>query len=229
MNAASSDKASGFMRHRRARLAAELPGLGWLAAETCTSPALSPDGTTLAVVSDRDGTPRVWLIPLAQPGPPVRLDTGEDYVRMVSWSPDGEWLCLAAAPGGGERFLVQALRPDGSDARVVAGTPAGVASISCWQPGGHTVGLAQSSASDPATLDAYAVDVCSGRRRYLASGIAATVCTFSHDGRYAVVRLGARGMRRLLLVDTRTARRVELLGADATIADARISPESRMI
>ncbi|HZE01293.1 MAG TPA: prolyl oligopeptidase family serine peptidase [Pseudonocardiaceae bacterium] len=229
MNPASSDEAGGFMRHRRARLAAELPGLGWLAAETCTSPALSPDGNTLAVVSDRDGTPRVWLIPLAQPGPPVRLDTGEDYVRMVSWSPDGEWLCLTAAPGGGERFLVRALRPDGCEARVVAGTPAGVASISCWQPGGHIVGLAQSSASHPAMLDAYAVDICSGRRRYLASGPAATVCTFSHDGRYAVVRLGARGMRRLLLVDTRTAQRVELLGADATIADARFAPDSRMI
>ncbi|MGH3782414.1 MAG: S9 family peptidase [Pseudonocardiaceae bacterium] len=229
MNAASSGETSGVARRRRDRLASDLPGLNWLTAETCTSPALSPDGNALAVVSDRDGAPRVWLIPLAQPGPPVRLDTGEGYARMVSWSPDGEWLCLTAAPGGGERTLVQALHPDGSDARVVAGTPAGMASITCWQPGGHTVGLAQSSPSDPGTIDAYAVDVCSGRRRYLASGPAATVCAFSHDGRYAVVRVGARGQRRLLLVDTRTARRVELLGADATIADARFAPDSQTI
>lgn len=229
MNAASFDGAGGFARRRRARLVAELPGLGWLAAETCTSPALSPDGNTLAVVSDRDGTPRVWLIPLAQSGPAVRLDTGEDYVRMVSWSPDGEWLCLTAAPCGGERFLVRALHPDGSDARVVAGTPTGVASISCWQPGGHTVGLAESSVTDPATLDAYAVDVCSGRRRYLASGPAARVCAFSHDGRYAVVRLGARGLRRLLLVDTRTGTSANLLSADATVADARFARDDRMI
>jgi dipeptidyl aminopeptidase/acylaminoacyl peptidase len=229
VNAASFEEVSGFARHRRVRLAAESPGPDWLAAETCTSPALSPDAHTLAVVSDRDGTPGVWLIPLDQPGPPVRLDTGEDYVRMVSWSPDGEWLCLTTAPGGGERTVVRALHPNGADARIVAGHPAGVASISCWQPGGHIVGLAQSSVADPATLDAYAVDVCSGRQRYLASGPAATVCTFSHDGRYAVVRLGARGMRRLLLVDTRTARRVELLGADATIADARFAPDNRMI
>ncbi len=235
MNAASSEEASGFARRRRARLAAELPGIDWLAAETCTSPVLSPDGTTLAVVSDRDGTPQVWLSPLAQfgpmtqPGPPVRLDTGEDYVRVVSWSPDGEWLCLTTAPGGGERTRVRALHPDGSGARVVTGTPAGVASISCWQPGGHIVGLAESSATDPATLHAYAVEVCSGRRRYLASGPAATVCSFSHDGRYAVVRLGARGARRLLLVDTRTGSSAELLGADATVADARFAPDDRVI
>jgi dipeptidyl aminopeptidase/acylaminoacyl peptidase len=229
MNAASFEEDSGFARHRRARLAAELPGLDWLAAETCTSPALAPDGNTLAVVSDRDGTPRVWLIPLDQPGPPVRLDTGEDYVRMVSWSPDGEWLCLTTAPGGGERTVVRALHPDSSDARIVAGSLAGVASISCWQPGGHIVGLAQSSVADPAMLDAYALDVCSGRRRYLASGPAATVCTFSHDGRYAVLRLGARGARRLLLVDTRSGGSAELLGADATVADARFAPDSRMI
>lgn len=181
------------------------------------------------MVSDRDGTPRVWLSPVTQPGPPVRLDTGEDYVREVSWSPDGEWLCLTTAPGGGERTVVRALRPDGSDARVLAGTPAGMASIGRWQPGGHIVGLAESSATDPATLDVYAVDVCSGRRHHLASGPAARVCTFSHDGRYTVVRLGSRGSRRLLLVDTRTGSSVELLGADATVADARFAPDSRTI
>ncbi|HSL07526.1 MAG TPA: prolyl oligopeptidase family serine peptidase [Pseudonocardiaceae bacterium] len=229
MNAARSEEASGFAPRRRARLAAELTGLDWLAAETCTSPTLSPGGSTLAVVSDRDGTPRVWLSSLVPPGPPVRLDTGEDYVRAVSWSPDGEWLCLTTAPGGGERTLVCALRPDGSDARVIAGTPAGVASIGCWQPGGHIVGLAESSVTDPARLTAYTVDVCSGRRHQLASGVAATVCTFSHDGRYAVVRLGPRGARRLLLVDTRTGSSAELLGADATVADARFAPDDRVI
>ncbi|MGB8199798.1 MAG: hypothetical protein WCF33_08915, partial [Pseudonocardiaceae bacterium] len=126
----------------------------WLVAETCTSPALSPDGSTLAVVSDRDGTPGVWLSPLTRasplvyPGRPVRLDTGEDYVRVVSWSPDGKWLCLTSSPGGGERTLVRALRPDGSAARVVGGTPTGVASIGRWQPGGHTVGLAETNVTD---------------------------------------------------------------------------------
>jgi dipeptidyl aminopeptidase/acylaminoacyl peptidase len=203
--------------------------LDWLAAETCTSPALSPDGSTLAVVSDRDGTPRVWLSPVVEAGPPVPLDTGDDYVRMVSWSPDGEWLCMMTAPRGGERTVVRAVRPDGSDARVVAGGPAGMASFGPWQPGGHVVGLAESTTADPTVLAAYAVDVCSGRRRRLASGPAATVCTFSHDGRYAVVRVGARGARRLLLVDTRTRRRAELLGADATVADARFAPDSQTI
>ncbi|HEY6422172.1 MAG TPA: prolyl oligopeptidase family serine peptidase [Pseudonocardiaceae bacterium] len=234
MNPASSEQVGGFPP-RRAQHAAELPGLDWLAAETCTSPALSPDGSTLAVVSDRDGWPRVWLSPMpqagptTQPGPRIRLDTGEDYVRVVSWSPDGQWLCLTTAPGGGERTVVRAVRPDGSGARVVAGTPAGVASIGRWQPGGHVVGLVESSVTDPGTLDAYAVDVCSGRRRHLASGLAARVCTFSHDGRYAVVRLGARGARRLLLVDTRTGSSADLLGADATVADARFAPDDRMI
>jgi dipeptidyl aminopeptidase/acylaminoacyl peptidase len=235
VDVAGFEETDGFTRRRLAQLAAELPGLDWLAAETCTSPALSPDGNTLAVVSDRDGTPGVWLIPLVhispgtQLGQPVRLDTGEDYVRVVSWSPDGEWLCLMTAPGGGEHTLVRALRPDGSDVRIVAGTPAGMASIGCWQPGGHIVGVVESSATDLATLDAYAVDVCSGRRRHLANGVAATVCSFSHDGRYAVVRCGSRGARRLLLVDTRAGSTTDLLGADATVADARFAPDDRLI
>ena len=226
---ARGDEAGDFAGRRHARLAAEMPGLDWLAAETCTSPALAPDGSALAMVSDRDGTPAVWLVPLDESGPPVRLDTGEDYVRMVTWSPDGEWLCMTTAAGGGERFVVRAIRPDGSDARVVAGSPTGVASIGRWQPGGHVIGIAESNADDPATLDAYAVEVSSGRRRYLTSGTAATVCTFSHDGRYAVVRLGARGARRLVLVDTRGGGGVELLGVNATVADARFAPDDRTI
>jgi dipeptidyl aminopeptidase/acylaminoacyl peptidase len=226
---ASSKGPTGFARRRRDRFAAASPGLDWLAAETCISPALSPDGSTVAVISDRDGTPRVWLHPVTQPGPPVRLDTGEDPVRSVSWSPDGEWLCLTTAPYGGERTVVRALRPDGSDARVIAGSPPGVASIGPWEPGGHVVGVVESDVTDAATLTAYAVDVGSGRRRLLVSGPAARVCTFSHDGRYAVVRVGSRGARRLLLIDTRAGSCAELLGADATVADARFAPDSRTI
>ncbi|MGH3693154.1 MAG: prolyl oligopeptidase family serine peptidase [Pseudonocardiaceae bacterium] len=239
MSAASSADDSSFAQRRRARLTAEMPGLDWLAAQTCTSPALSPDGSTLAVVSDRDGTPQVWLSSLERPGEPVRLDCyrdrgdgdhgGTDYVRALTWSPDGEWLCLMTAPGGSERTVVRALHPDGSGSRVVAGSATGMAWTGRWQPGGHTIGLAESNPTDPALLDAYAVDVCSGRRRYLASGPAAMVCTFSHDGRYAVVRVGSRGARRLLLVDTRTGKKAQLLAADATVADARFSPDDRMI
>lgn len=226
---ADSAEANGFTRRRRAQLGSAVPGASWLAAETCTSPALSPDGSTLAVVSDRDGTPQVWLSPLAQPGAPVRLDSGDDYVRTVTWSPDGEWLCLVTAPGGAERTRVLALRPDGTDARIIAGAPAGMAWIGPWVPGGHTVGLAESSVTAPASLTAYAMDVCSGRRRALASGPAAVVCAFSHSGRYAIVRVGSRGARRLLLVDTRTDRTVELLGDDATVADARFAPNDQKI
>ena len=47
--------------------------------------------------------------------------------------------------------------------------------------------------------------------------------------RYAVVRLGARGARRLLLIDTRTGSRADLLSADATVADACFARDDRTI
>ncbi len=199
----------------------------WLAAPTVTSPAQSPEGGTLAYVSDADGLPRLWLAPKGGSAGPVQ--TGPDQVRAVSWSPDGQWLCLLTAPAGGERTRVRALRPDGSDQRVIAGTPTGAAVLGRWQPGGHVVGLAETSADEPGELAAFAMDVETGRRRFLARGVAAAAAAFSHDGRYAVVRVGRRAHRRLLLVDLRAGERTELLRGNATVADACFAPDDRTI
>jgi hypothetical protein len=163
-----------FADRRLAQRRAELGELAWLDAESCTSPALSPDGETLAYVSDRGGHPQLWLTPAGAGTKAARLvATGDDIVRAVGWSPDGAWLCLLTAPNGGERSRVRALRPDGSDQRIIAGTPNGAAMLGRWQAGGHMLGVAETNPLDPSILDAHAVDVCTGRRRPLASGHAA--------------------------------------------------------
>jgi acylaminoacyl-peptidase len=60
-----------------------------------TSPAWSPDGASLAFLSDRDGSPQIWA---------RRLDSGKDRritslpvpPLTVAWSPDGAWLAFTA-------------------------------------------------------------------------------------------------------------------------------------
>jgi hypothetical protein len=44
-------------------------------------------------------------------------------VVAVTWSADGGWLAVAVATGGGVKTQVWVVRPDGGDARLLAGGP----------------------------------------------------------------------------------------------------------
>ena len=60
------------------------------------APAASPDGKTIAFVSDRDGTPRIWVKQLAGEGE-VAVSSGPDYYPR--FSPDGSTLLFIRGRG----------------------------------------------------------------------------------------------------------------------------------
>jgi dipeptidyl aminopeptidase/acylaminoacyl peptidase len=224
-----------FADRRRAQLAGDLGE--HLIVPSYRSPLPSPDGTLLAWISDRDGRPRAWVAPLGAEvvRPAVPLDTEVDPttpcdVAAISWSPDGTYLAVQVAPGGGERTRVLLLSPDGVERREIASgaepTVGPASSISravtlgAWSPTGRQLGVTIYGPDGAGT--ACLVDVRDGSSTVLASGPSASVCAVSRDGRRAVVRTGRRGRRGLELIDLWTGRRVELLpGHDATVADAR--------
>ncbi len=69
------------------------------------SPTFSPDGRRLALVSNKDGAPRIYIVDLTQ-----RLPLKEHQVRLISrqnrentaptWSPDGTKLAYSAKQAG---------------------------------------------------------------------------------------------------------------------------------
>jgi dipeptidyl aminopeptidase/acylaminoacyl peptidase len=208
---------------------------------SCHAGALSPDGRLLAYISDRDGLPSLWLatmpadpIDRADQGAPVdveddavRLETGPGHARTVSWSPDGEWLACQLAPFGGEHTRVVVLRPDGADLRELAGGAGIAAEAGSWRMDAGGLGITVAD-RDSGDVTAYVVDPLTGERTSLISGPAAQVCSFSPDGRYAVVRVGRRGDRQLMVVHVSSGRATPVLpraGAHkgATVADARFS------
>ena len=78
------------------------------------SPALSPDGTTLAYVGDKHGAPQLYLHGL-DTGTVRALPVGSEEVSLPSWSPDGRRLAyFVAVPGNpmGGQLVVRDLLTD---------------------------------------------------------------------------------------------------------------------
>jgi len=96
--------------------------------------AWSPDGHTIAYVSDADGEDALYLIAQDGSGEPRRVAGIEGgYLYRVRWSPDGEHVALSDQRG---RLYVVAV--DGGAVTEVADDPVGEIFDYAWSPhGGH--------------------------------------------------------------------------------------------
>ncbi len=75
------------------------------------SPALSPDGTRIAFVSNRDGIDHIYLMKADGSGATILFsDTGKD--ERPAWSPDGAWLAFSSDRDGAAHIYM--IHPDGT-------------------------------------------------------------------------------------------------------------------
>ncbi len=192
------------------------------------SPSLSPDGSCIAYVSDRDGLPRVWLRRRGD-GQLWPLDTGRDQVQLVRWSVDGEWLAVLLAPGGSPRTHVCVMRPDGRDAHAIAWSADGATSLGPWTHRPGVLAFSQASGR-PGESFAAVEDARTGCRSVLATGGHPLVLDLDRTNRIALVRRGPRGVRTVWAVDVTTGAEQQLLpagGAGSTDL-GRLSPDARV-
>lgn len=163
-------------------------------------PSLSPDGRAVAFVSDRSGRPEVWIRPMAGgPSVPVPLDSRR--VTAVSWAPTGAWLAAVVAPPGASRTEVWVVRPDGSDARRVAGGEPATAVLAegrsrGWTAAGHLV-VTELDRS----CRVLRVDPAGGEPVALAGGDLTVAVDVTPDGQRLLLRRGPRGARELVVFD----------------------------
>jgi dipeptidyl aminopeptidase/acylaminoacyl peptidase len=161
----------------------------------------SPDGAQVAFISDRSGEPAVWI---QRPEPPrlAKLSTTLQRVLTVSWSPDGEWLACYTAAAGSSRNEIWVVRPDGSDCQLVAGDDPGTAVLGAgahhgWTSDGQlvvteTVGLESS---------ALLITPQTGARQVISSSPLLAVLDVNVAANRALLRMGPRGCRHLVVVD----------------------------
>ncbi|WP_305782468.1 S9 family peptidase [Symbioplanes lichenis] len=158
------------------------------------SPALSPDGRHAAYVSDRSGSPKVWVQPVSSELT-FLVDTGEEPVVSVHWSSGGGWLACVIAPGGAPRTEVWLVRPDGSALHQVAGFGSDSAENVRWLPGRPLLAVTENLST---TL---LIDASDGTRSVVATGELISLFEVSADGKRALLRRGSRGGRYVVLRD----------------------------
>lgn len=105
-----------------------------------SAPSWSPDGSKLAFVSERDGSPDIWVM-TSDGSDPVDLTQDEAKDHSPAWSPDGEWIAFASVRDSlyWELYL---MRPDGSDVQRLTWWEDASDLSPTWSPDGTRIAFA---------------------------------------------------------------------------------------
>lgn len=195
------------------------------------SPTLSPDGKTVAFVSNLSGMPQIWTMPAAG-GFPTQVTAMEDAVGFVRWSPDGSWLAFNVAPGGGLNEQIFVIRPNGTDLRRLTEGGKENNFLGDWTRDSRYLTFS-SNRRNPATTDSYLLEVATGKMKLVAENRGTGgINDVSRDGKFAVIsRLINRGDNDLYLVNIETGREAKLTPHEGpgSFFGGTFSPDGRTI
>ena len=180
----------------------------------CGSPTFSPDGKALAFVCDISGAPQVWSGP-TEGGWPTLVTALDDPVNSVEWSPSGDWLAIAVAPGGGMNSQIYLVHPDGTGLKRYTRGGKDNNWLASWTHDGSAV-MMSSNVRDDAAMDSYLLTVPDGKMEMVAQnpGIGSFE-DVSRDNRLALVsRTKSRGSNDVYLIDLSSKKEVNLTAHD---------------
>lgn len=175
--------------------------------------AFSPDGRTLAYVTDRTGTYCAWTVPVAGGTPSLALAVDGGAVRSLCWTATGD-LIGAVDRGGTERWQLYVTRSDERIEPLATSDGDAVQHLLSWNaasPDGRRLAIS-SNARDRADVDLVLVDTVTKEQRVLLDGPYWHVAGgWSPDGRsLLVMRVNDNTDQALLLVDVASGEAREL-------------------
>ena len=132
-----------------------------------SDPAWSPDGTRIAFVSDRDGTPALYMMNADGSNVVQRMHTAE--VEAPAWSPDGQSIAFSSWQDGQFGIHVVSVLDDGSLPRLVGHTQ-GWNAYPAWSPDGHKIAFTSDLRAFDFLYDLYVMNADGSRAAPLVVG-----------------------------------------------------------
>ena len=174
----------------------------------CSSPTFSPDGRTIAFVSDMSGVPQVWTVS-ADGGWPKLVTAFDDPVASVQWSPKGDWLAVMVAPGGGMNTQVYLVSPDGMQTKRLTAGGKENNWMGRWTHDATAIMVSSNVRGE--TMDSYLLTPNGEMKLVARNPGVGTLSDVSRDGKYGLVeRMRSRGNNDVFLVELATGKETNL-------------------
>ncbi|HTJ00805.1 MAG TPA: hypothetical protein VL527_18125 [Dongiaceae bacterium] len=100
------------------------------------SPAVSPDGSKVAMILSKSGWVDLWVCNIDGSGLKELTHSPQDE-SSPCWSPDGKWILFAGKVG--ERRVLRKISPEGGEAQTISTAGAGSPSEPDWSPDGKWI------------------------------------------------------------------------------------------
>jgi dipeptidyl aminopeptidase/acylaminoacyl peptidase len=114
----------------------------------------SPDGKTVAFISNMSGRNNLWLVP-ADGGWPTQLTISDQRQASPTWSPDGKWIAYQSDNDGDEQWDIFLVSPKNGQVVNITNTRQ-IAELSpTWSPDGRYLAYMVK----PKTSSSYEIDV----------------------------------------------------------------------
>ncbi len=117
------------------------------------SPIWSPDGRTIAFISDQSGEEEIWTVAQDGSAPPVQVTSGGKAQRYApAWSPDGKSIIFSDKDG-----RVHILTLETKQLRQIADAPNGLILDQEWSPKGNYVSYSMTGRNGVSSVYIYSV------------------------------------------------------------------------
>jgi dipeptidyl aminopeptidase/acylaminoacyl peptidase len=132
--------------------------------------AWSPDGKTVAFVSNMSGRNNLWLVP-SEGGWPVQLTVSNERQTSPTWSPDGKWIAYMSDYDGDEQWDIFLVSPKTGQVVNVTNTREIAEESPAWSPDGRYLAyMVKPKTSSVFEIDVY--DTLMRDVKHLTSGTA---------------------------------------------------------